>query len=150
MSAGPGESTGDEPVTFSEVRDALMPPGANREALWSALKNAQRTGLFHRGATAPDISMGPVVTGLSGTGVRPEIMKALAAGADRLEDVHAALEQGQREPEPRDPFSQGHVAAVGLAEMYSDMLAAKIPLGSVERILGAMLAAHAIMDAGDG
>lgn len=142
----------DEPVTFGEVRDALMPPGANREALWSALKNAQRTGLFHRGATAPDISMGPVVTDLSGTGVRPEIMKALTSGATGLEDVHAALEHGQRErePEPRDPFSQGHVAAVGLAEMYSDMLAAKIPLGSVERILGAMLAAHAIMDTGDG
>lgn len=139
----------DGKPSFGELRDALMPPGTDKNALWSALKNAQVTGGHMPGRTAPDISMGPVVTDLSGKGVHPVVAKALAGGASSLEEVAGALAASQQERisgPPADPLSPGTVAGIGLAEMYNDMLAGGIPLASVERILGAMLAAYGIMD----
>lgn len=149
--------------TFDEVRDALLPdvPGLNKGASWGQFMAALTRG---QPAAAPDISL-PVVTGLSGGGVHPAVMKALAAGATDLGDVAGGLAShlpacprchGRHLPndactgEPPDPFTAGAVAGVGLAEMYADMLAAGIPLASVERILGAMLAAYAMMDKAAG
>jgi hypothetical protein len=47
---------------------------------------------------------------------------------------------------PADPFSPGAVADTGTAEMFWGLQRAGIPLASVERILGAMFAAYAMMD----
>ena len=44
--------------TFEQLRDAMMPPGTDKEALWAALKGAHRTGGYVPGQQAPDISMG--------------------------------------------------------------------------------------------
>jgi len=41
---------------------------------------------------------------------------------------------------PADPFGKADDAGIALAEMYRSMLAAGIPLASVEKILGHMLA----------
>lgn len=43
---------------------------------------------------------------------------------------------------PLDPFTPGAEASAALAEMYSDMVEAGIPVASVESILGHMLAAY--------
>lgn len=65
----------EEPLTFGELRDALMPPGADKEALWAALKASEvkgpakdqllgkiaefhQTGGHRPGVTAPDVSYG--------------------------------------------------------------------------------------------
>ena len=138
----PGEEEG-EPVTFDEVAEAATPrlrPGVTREDLFAALKGAHQYGGHVPGQAAPDISM-PVVTDLSGNGVHPAVMKAIAGGAAGLGDIAGALgefeEQRERALEPPTAASEEGAA---LAEMYHDLLAAGIPLSSVERILGAMLA----------
>ena len=43
---------------------------------------------------------------------------------------------------PLDPFTPGAEASAALAEMYSDLCTAGIPVASVESILGHMLAAY--------
>lgn len=112
-------SDDDRKPTFDQIKDALMPPGTDNDALWAALKNAQRTGGHVPGQPAPDISFG---TRPGWTPFPP------AVGS-----------------EPPDPFTKGSVAAAGLAEMYEDLVASGIPLASVERILGAMLATYGAM-----
>jgi hypothetical protein len=110
----------DGKPTFDELRDAMMPPGTDREALWAALKGAHRTGGYVPGQPAPDISFGGGGGGTPGwTPFPPAVGSA-----------------------PADPFTKGSEAAAGLAEMYEDLLASGIPLASVERILGAMLATY--------
>ena len=34
----------DGKPTFDEIKDAMMPPGTDKDALWEALKGAHRTG----------------------------------------------------------------------------------------------------------
>ena len=104
--------------TFEQLRDAMMPPGTDKEAQWAALQGAHRTGGYVPGQQAPDISMGRP----GWTPFPPPVGS-----------------------EPPDPFTKGSEAAAGLAEMYEDMLASGIPLASVERILGAMLAVYGLM-----
>lgn len=106
----------DKP-TFGELRDALMPPGSDKEALWAALKQAHRTGGLLPGRTAPDISAPPSDVPLA-------VRKALPS--------QSAM--------PADPFGQADSAGIALGEMYQSMLAGGIPLDSVERIIGHMLA----------
>ena len=108
----------DGKPTFEQIKDAMMPPGADKEVLWAALKGAHRTGGYVPGQPAPDISMGRP----GWTPFPPAVGSA-----------------------PADPFTKGSEAAAGLAEMYEDCLAAGIPLASVERILGAMLATYGLM-----
>ena len=108
----------DSKPTFDQLRDALMPPGTDREALWAALKGAHRTGGYVPGQQAPDISMG-----------RPGWTPFPPAVGS----------------EPPDPFTRGSEASAALAEMFGDMVDAGIPVASVERILGAMLATYGAM-----
>lgn len=110
----------DEPVTFSELKDHLMPPGSPKDALWAALKAAQRTGGALPGRTAPDIS-GPA------SGV-PDVAKA----------AFPAL--SDPDPLPADPFTQADASDIALGEMYWGMLRGGIPKDSAERIIGHMLA----------
>jgi len=105
--------------TFDELRDAMMPPGTDKEALWKALKGAHRTGGYVPGRAAPDVSFG----GTPGWMPFPP-----AVGSA-----------------PPDPFTKGSEAAGALAEMYEDLLGAGIPLSSVENILGVMLATYGAM-----
>lgn len=146
-----------EPVTFDELVDAMTPrlrPGASKEDLLASLRNATRTGGHVPGAAVPDISMGPVVTDLSGTGVRPEIMKAIA-GAGSLEDVAEALTGNAARraaglPAPPDPFSAGALPAAGLHEMFLDFLGAGFTEDQATSILGKMLAAYGHTEQDDG
>jgi hypothetical protein len=131
----------DELPSFSELRDAMMPSGTNRGALWDALKNAQATGGHVPGQVAPDISMpGGVPTldairAITGGVIPPE----LSAAHDR---PPAGVTPGRHDFFlPADPFGHDTAPAIALAELYNDMLGAGIPLASVERILGAALAA---------
>ena len=137
--------------TFDQLRDALMPPGTDREALWAALKAAHRTGGYVPGRQAPDIS----------GSVPPELVGMLRAGAAQAHyacsicgNAHdrrvtcadpSISMTGRTAGPPPDPFTKGSEAAAGLAEMYEDMVASGIPLSSVERILGAMLATYGAM-----
>ena len=43
----------DGKPTFDELKNALMPPGADKDALWAALKGAHRTGGHVPGRPAP-------------------------------------------------------------------------------------------------
>lgn len=134
-----------EEVTFDEVFDAATPrlaPGVSKADLLASLRNATVTGGFAPGQIAPDISM-PVVTDLSGNGIHPAVMKALAGGGG-LEDVGRALGEHQRQRALEPPATVSAEGAA-LAEMYHDLLASGIPLSSVERILGAMLATLGVM-----
>ena len=109
----------DGPVTFGELKDHLMPPGTNKDALFAALKAAQVTGGQFPGRTAPDIS-GP------GSGV-PDVVKA----------AFPALGSA---PDPVDPFTQADASDIALGEMFWGMVRGGIPKDSVERIIGHMLA----------
>ncbi len=51
--------------------------------------------------------------------------------------------------EPADPFTKGSEASAALAEMFGDMVDAGVPVASVERILGAMLATYGLMTGDD-
>lgn len=127
----------DSKPTFSEIRDAMMPPGTDKDALWSALKGAHRTGGHVPGRPAPDISFGGPLSDLPAT-----VRQLISTGhitKDQLPQLAAEL------GDPVDPFTKGSEAAAGLAEMYEDLLASGIPLASVERILGAMLATYGAM-----
>ena len=117
----------DGKPTFDEIKDALMPPGTDREALWAALKGAHRTGGYVPGTQAPDISFGGRGFGDHG-------------GTPGWTPFPPAVGSA-----PADPFTKGSEAAAGLAEMYEDMVASGIPVSSVERILGAMLATYGAM-----
>ena len=109
----------DGKPTFDEIKDAMMPPGADKDALWAALKGAHRTGGHVPGRPAPDVSF----AGTPGwTPFPPPVGSA-----------------------PADPFTKGSEASAALAEMYEDLLGAGIPLASVERILGTMLAVYGMM-----
>jgi hypothetical protein len=109
----------DDSPSFDEIKDAMMPPGTDKDALWAALKGAQRTGGHMPGRAAPDVSF---------------------AGTPGWMPFPPAVGSA-----PADPFTKGSEAAAGLAEMYEDLLASGIPLASVERILGAMLATYGAM-----
>lgn len=149
----------DGKPAFGEIRDALTPPpGAGKDDLWAALKNAQVTGGHVPGRPAPDISM-PAVTDPTGKGIHPAVLKALSSGATSLEDVGSELaatiyKQEMRRQElharadhpelfPGDPFHSHAAPAIATAEMYRDFVDAGIPVTSVEAILGHMLAAFA-------
>ena len=131
-----------EPPSFAEARDALAPDATGKNNLWAALKNTQATGGHIPGRTAPDVSM--------------------AGGSEAVETLRDLLgrQTGWPVPPPAitphpappaghlagigditDPFGHDTAPAIALAELYDDMLGAGIPLASVERILGAALAA---------
>ena len=116
----------DDGPSFDEIKDAMMPPGTDKDALWEALKGAHRTGGHVPGQQAPDIS---------GT-LPPDL-------ARHLMGIHDAV-PAYPGPPP-DPFTKGSEAAGAFAEMYEDLLGAGVPLASVERILGAMLAVYGLM-----
>ena len=161
----------DSKPTFDELRDAMMPPGTDKDALWAALKGAHRTGGHVPGRPAPDISgaVSPQLLDMlqasrmaevrpcpvcathhaSGTPCPPRIGPA-APGTHayyacticgNVHDKHLPC----ADLSIPDPFTKGSEAAAGLAEMYEDLLASGIPLASVERILGAMLATYGAM-----
>ena len=92
----------------------------------AALKNARVTGGHIPGRTAPDISMA------GNPGAIGAIRDAISR-QDGLPAIPAVL--------PPDPFGHDTAPAIALAELYNDMIGAGIPLASVERILGATLAA---------
>ncbi len=124
---------GDGKPTFDEIKDAMMPPGADRDALWAALKGAHRTGGHVPGRPAPDISFGGVGGGAGGPYapyVPPNFVGTPIPPAGSA---------------PPDPFTKGSMASAALAEMYEDLLGSGIPLASVERILGTMLAVYGLM-----
>lgn len=125
--------------TFSELRDALMPPGTDREALWAALKSAHQTGGHVPGHEVPDIS-DPVTPGLQ------ELADTIYRQEMRRCELHARADH----PElfPPDPFSQGAPAAAALHEMFTDFLGAGFTEEQATSILGKMLAAYG-KDAGD-
>lgn len=134
----------DAKPSFDQIRDALMPPGTDKDALWAALKGAHRTGGHVPGRPAPDISFGPspgLLDALKGAGTY--ITRCTICGRDHDYRVTCA------DLSTPDPFTKGSVAAAGLAEMYEDLVASGIPVGSVERILGAMLAAYGLMTGDD-
>lgn len=133
----------DGKPTFDQLRDALMPPGTDKDALWAALKNAHRTGGHVPGRPAPDISFGPSPGLADALRTRPCMACANyhPSGTPCPARAQTAI--------PADPFTKGSVAAAGLAEMYEDMVASGIPVGSVERILGAMLATYGMMTGDD-
>ena len=97
-----------------------MPPGAPKDALWAALKAAQRTGGTLPRGRAPDIS-GPA-------SAVPDFVKA----------AFPAL--GGAAPLPEDPFTDADAGDIALGAMFDGMLAGGIPRSSVERIIGVMLA----------
>jgi hypothetical protein len=130
----------DRKPTFEQIKDAMMPPGTDKDALWAALKGAHRTGGHVPGQPAPDISFQlgdpPGTTGRGGAGGNggwTPFPPATGPGG------------GTGISPPPDPFTKGSEAAAGLAEMFEDLLASGIPLASVERILGAMLATYGAM-----
>lgn len=131
----------DDGPSFDEIKDAMMPPGTDNNALWAALKNAQRTGGHVPGQPAPDISGTPSPQLLDMLRTRP----CMACNTYHRNGTPCADPLAQPFPAPPDPFTKGSEAAAGLAEMYEDLLASGIPLASVERILGAMLATYGAM-----
>ena len=126
----------DGKPTFDEIKDAMMPPGTDKDALWAALKGAHRTGGHVPGRAAPDISFG----GGGGSADYPG-----PPGATVGPGCYVPLGGPGGPSAPADPFTKGSMASAALAEMYEDCLAAGIPLASVERILGAMLATYGAM-----
>ena len=127
----------DGKPTFDELKDALMPPGADSDALWAALKGAHRAGGYVPGRPAPDISFGAGEYAPESSGLLPP--RSVGTGYP--------FRIGPSEPPltPPDPFTKGSEAAGAFAEMYEDLLGAGVPLASVERILGAMLAVYGLM-----
>jgi hypothetical protein len=147
-----GEKDEAEPVTFDEVFDAVTPPlapGASKADLLASLRHATRTGGHIPGGIAPDISM-PVVTDLSGNGVHPAVMEALRAGATSAPDLGAALAAHQERQRALEAPAAVSEEGAALAAMYHDLIVSGIPLSSVERILGAMLATLGVMGEEDG
>lgn len=61
-------------------------------------------------------------------------------GADAPGSASARLPVPAAPVLPADPFGMADDAGIALAEMYRSMLAGGIPLASVEKILGHMLA----------
>jgi len=57
-----------------------------------------------------------------------------------LKSAHAPAAPAPGAFLPADPFGKADGAGIALAEMYRSMLAGGIPLASVEKILGHMLA----------
>lgn len=141
----------DAKPSFDQIRDALIPPGTDKEALWAALRNAQQTGGHVPGRPAPDISVAPTVAEAMKRGTY--IARCTICGRDhdyRLRCADLSIPwSGRATPPPADPFTKGSVAAAGLAEMFEDLVASGIPVGSVERILGAMLATYGLMTGDD-
>jgi len=107
---------GTGPLSFGEVRDAMMPPGADKDALWAALKQAHRTGGYVPGSRAPDISIGASQV--------PDMMKR-------------ALPSGSM---PEDPFTPSDGADIAVSSFYFGMLRCNVPLASVENIIAGWLA----------
>lgn len=110
----------DGKPTFSELRDAMMPPGTDKDALWAALKGAHQTGGHVPGRQAPDIS---------GT-LNPAVAKMLG------------IPPGTPAAPPADPFPPGAAPAAALHEMFTDFLAAGFTEEQATAILGKMLAAY--------
>lgn len=118
---------GEKP-TFSELRDALMPPGTDREALWRAIKSAHSTGGHVPGMRAPDIS---------------NAMDAAAYRAIMGVSEPASPPPGRASASmPADPFSQGAPAAAALHEMFTDFISAGFTEEQATSVLGKMLAAY--------
>ena len=143
---------GDGKPTFDELRDAMMPPGTDKDALWAALKGAHRTGGHVPGQPAPDISGTPspqLLDMLRNPGAYAHYVCTICGNAHdrRVTCADPSIPMSGRASisPPPDPFTKGSEAAAGLAEMYEDLLASGIPLSSVENILGAMLAAYGAM-----
>jgi hypothetical protein len=135
----------DRKPTFGELRDAMMPPGADKEALWSALKGAQQTGGFAPGGVVPDISMSPGGNGrpgLGGQGGGGSSFRLLPCMACRT--FHEPGEPCAKVPpaSPPDPFPPGAAPAAALHEMFTDFLAAGFTEDQATAILGKMLAAY--------
>ena len=126
----PDDDDGIGNPTFEQIRDAMMQPFADRDALWAALKGAHRTGGHVPGRPAPDISLG---------GPAPHVPPG-PGGTPGWTPFPPAVGSA-----PPDPFTKGSMASAALAEMYEDLLGSGIPLASVERILGAMLAVYGLM-----
>jgi hypothetical protein len=134
----------DGKPTFDELRGAMMPPGADKEALWSALKDAHQTGGFAPGGAVPDISSSPPPgyerllhmfrTGHLTDADRPRIEREIAADEYR----HFAASG----PAVPDPFPPGAAPAAALHEMFTDFLAAGFTEDQATAILGKMLAAY--------
>ena len=162
-----------EPVTFDEVAAALTPrlaPGVSRGDLFAALKAAQVTG--GRGRPAPDISIGGALKSAFADAIAAQGPRCPGCGAPdgiphhercsarREGDAYIPLPADEPvlvplaasgAPMPEDPFPGDVLAGTGIAEMLKAMTSAGVSLGSAERIIGAMLAAHGIMskEAGD-
>ena len=90
-----------EPPSFGEIRDALMPPGTDKDALWAALRNAQRAGGHVPGRAAPDISGDP------------GFLRKLVGGS-------SGPPPGARTPDYDGPS----VSGIAAHEMLTDLLAA--------------------------
>jgi hypothetical protein len=148
----------DKP-SFDEVRDAMMPPGTDKTALLKALREAQLTGGHVPGRVAPDTSAEPspgalaMLGKLFGSQHVPHGTLAGEGDAERYSPPGNAPEPSSPPPGrasasclpglPADPFTPGRMAGAALAEMFDDLVASRIPLASVESILGNMLAAYA-------
>lgn len=107
----------DDPVSFSELRDHLMPPGSDKQALWDALKQAHRTGGFTPGRAAPDISLGaPPVPGTARKALTPP---------------HPAM--------PEDPFTGTDPATIAVADTWHGLVRQNVPPDHADRIVGTWL-----------
>ena len=120
----------NDPLTLSEVFDAVTPQGTDKKALLDALKAAQRTGGQIPGRTAPDIS-GPA-----------------SAVPDVFKRAFPAL--GAAAPLPEDPFTEADASDIALGAMFDGMIRGGIPKDSVERIIGHMLADMGPREQGSG
>jgi len=136
--------------SFDELRDAMMPPGADKDALWSALKGAHQTGGHVPGRPAPDISgtLDPAVAkvlGVPEAGGRPfrllpcMVCRTFHESSEPCAEVPSA---GHGSASPADPFPPGAAPAAALHEMFTDFLAAGFTEDQATAILGKMLAAY--------
>ena len=156
----------NDPLTLSEVFDAVTPPGTDKAALLAALKAAQVTGGQLPGnRRAPDIS-GPasavpdvIKRAFPALGSVPERQPMCADGQAccvcgdpkvvyhnyRDQPFCAPCADGEPSrfappPEPEDPFTEADASDIALGAMFDGMIRGGIPKDSVERIIGHMLA----------
>lgn len=135
--------------TLQDLAAGLTPPGSSSRDLWAALKRAQpgpspllRICPYcqrrHDQAVACwewEMMLRDAVTPAAPQQMMCLDCRKLCTGDHECPNLQAPLP-------PLDPFTPGAEASAALAEMYSDLCEAGIPVASVESILGHMLAAY--------
>ena len=126
----PGVPDISRPASFGGFFGALTPAGTDTGKLMESLKASRMAEV----AWCRDCSR-PHSTNI----ICPERADREREKAGAATSLAAASEADL----PADPFTPGKLAAAATKDWYDDLLDAGIPLASVERILGSMLAAAA-------